>query len=79
MTTEQLDVSRKAKPFRPFTLHLTDGTKHEVSHPELTWRTPGGRTIFVNLGGEKIAIIDLLLVAQMSHCNGSSARQRKRR
>jgi hypothetical protein len=79
MKTEQLDAIHTAKPFRAFTLHLADGTKHVVAHPEMMWRTPGGRTAFVSLGGEKVAIVDLLLVTQITHGNGSSARQRKRR
>jgi hypothetical protein len=77
MTTEQLDAVHKAQPFKPFTLHLADGSKHSVSHPELMWRTPGGRTVYVSPGGEKVAIIDLLLVTKITHGNG--ARRRRRR
>lgn len=77
MTTDQLDTVHRAQPFRPFTLHLADGTKHSVSHPELLWRTPGGRTVFVSLGGEKVAIIDLLLVTKITHGNGVRRRPRK--
>jgi hypothetical protein len=76
MTTAQLDTIAKAQPFKPFTLHLADGTQHHVSHPELIWRTQGGRTVFVNLGGESVAIIDLLLVTKITTGNG--ARRRKR-
>ena len=79
MTTEQLDAVHKAQPFRPFTLHLADGTKHQVSHPELIWRTQGGRTVFVNLGGEKVAIIDLLLVTKITQGNGTRRRRRRER
>jgi hypothetical protein len=78
MTTEQLDALHHAKPFQPFTIHLADGTKYEVRHPELIWRTQGGRTIFINLGGEKVAIVDLLLVTQITHGNGANGRRRKR-
>jgi hypothetical protein len=77
MTTEQLDAVHKAQPFHPFTLHLADGTAHSVSHPELIWRTPGGRTAFVSGGGEKVAIIDLLLVTQITTGNGTTGRRRK--
>lgn len=75
MTTEQLDSVAKAQPFQPFTVYLADGTKHRVSHPELIWRTPGGRTIFISLGGERVAIVDLLLVTKITKGNG--ARRRK--
>jgi hypothetical protein len=76
MTVEQLDSVAKAQPFKPFTLYLADGTKHTVNHPELIWRNPSGRTIVISLGGDKLAIIDLLLVTRITHGNG--ARRRKR-
>jgi hypothetical protein len=77
MTTEQLDAVHKAKPFKPFTLYLADGTKHYVAHPEVMWRTKGGRTIFLNPEGEKVAIIDLLLVTKIMHGNGAQRRRRE--
>ncbi len=77
MTTEQLDSVHNAQPFQPFTLHVADGTKHEVSHPELIWRTPGGRTIFVSEGGEKVAIIDLLLVTKITKGHASNGKRRR--
>ena len=77
MTTDQLDAVHQAKPFRPFMLHLADGTEHYVTQSELIWRTPGGRTIIVSLGGEKMAIIDLLLVTKITHGNGASQRRRR--
>jgi hypothetical protein len=75
MTTDQFDIVHKAEPFRPFTLHLADGTNHGVTHPELVWRTPGGRTVFVSLGGEKVVIIDLLLVTKITQGNGARRRR----
>jgi hypothetical protein len=77
MTVDQLDAVHKAQPFRPFTLHLADGTEHRVTHPELMWRTPSGRTIVISLGGEKIAIIDLLLVTKIIQGNGASRRRKR--
>ena len=77
MTTDQLDAVHKAQPFKPFTLHLADGTRHRVPHPEMIWRAPGGRTIVVSLGGEKMAIIDLLLVTKITHGNGVRRRKRE--
>ncbi len=76
MTIEQLDTIHKAQPFKPFTVHLADGAKHYVPHPELLWHPPGGRTIFVSEGGEKVAIIDLLLVTKITHGNGARRRRR---
>jgi len=77
MTIEQLDAVYKARPFKPFTVHLADGTEHHVAHPELMWHTPKGRTIVISLGGEKMAIIDLLLVTKITHGNGAQRRRRQ--
>lgn len=27
------------KPFRPFRLYLTDGSKHDITHPDMIWLT----------------------------------------
>ena len=74
MTIEQLDAVHKAKPFHPFVVHLADGTSIAVRHPELLWRTQGGRTIFINTGGEEVSIVDLLLVTRIAVANGSKLR-----
>jgi hypothetical protein len=78
MTTEQIDRLHQAKPFRQFTIHLADGTRHRVVSPEFLWRPPGGRTIFVSKGGEDVAIIDLLLVTKLTMGNGARRRRSER-
>ena len=77
MTTEQIKTVHEARPFRPFTIHLADGTSVDVSHPELMWRTQGGRTVFVNTSGEDVAIIDLLLVTKLTLSKGTTRRRRR--
>ncbi len=67
------------RPFRPFYIHTADGVEFEVRHPEMAWQTEGGRTVFVNTGGESVQIIDLLLVTRLSYANGSKRRARTRR
>ena len=76
MTVEQLDAIHNAKPFRPFIVHLADDTSIPVNHPELLWRTQGGRTIFINTGGEDVSIVDVLLVTRITTANGSKLRER---
>jgi hypothetical protein len=78
VTTEQLKNAHEAKPFRPFTIHLADGTSLGVPHPELLWRTQGGRTIFVNTAGENVAIVDLLLVTKLTMHNGNVGVKRRK-
>ena len=79
MTIEQLDALHQSRPFRPFTIHLADGTKHRVVSPEFLSRTPSGRTIVVNEGSDAVIIIDLLLVTKITQVNGVQRRRRKQR
>jgi hypothetical protein len=76
MTSEQMRAVHRAQPFRPFAIHLADGTSVDVTHPELLLQTQGGRTIFVNTVGEEVAIIDLLLVTKITYRTGQTRRRR---
>jgi hypothetical protein len=78
MTSEQLKTLHEAKPFRPFTIHMADGTSVPVNHPELLLRTQGGRTAFVNTEGEMVTIVNLLLVTKLTYQNENGARRRRR-
>lgn len=78
MTIEQLKSAQEAKPFRPFTVHVADGTSVDVPHPEMLWRTPGGRTIFISTEGEDVQIIDRLLVTKLTMQNGTHGSRRKK-
>ncbi len=69
MTIDRVKELFKAQPFVPFTIHMADGMELPVSHSELMWITPGGRTIFVARGTnetDRIEIIDALLVTRLS-------------
>jgi hypothetical protein len=77
MTSDQLKTLHEAKPFRPFTIHMADGTSVDVNHPELMLRTQGGRTAFVNTEGEKVTIVDLLLVTKLTYSDGNGRRRRR--
>jgi hypothetical protein len=81
MTTDKIKELLGAKPFKPFRIHVADGEVLSVTHPELMWITPGGRTIFVARGPKEedgVAIIDLLLVTQLTMANGNGSRRRKK-
>jgi hypothetical protein len=77
MSTEQIKTLQKARPFRPLTIHRANGSSVVVPHPEMMWRTQGGRTVFVNTGGEDVAIDDLLLVTKLTLTNGATGRRRR--
>jgi len=84
MTPTQLRELHGAKPFKPFEIHVADGDVLRVTHPELLWLHPGGRTLIVARGPSEedgMAILDLLLVTKLVTSNGASKGKngRKRR
>ncbi|HXE54576.1 MAG TPA: hypothetical protein VN541_16255 [Tepidisphaeraceae bacterium] len=40
MTTNQLREIAKREPFEPFTIHMADGSKFKVTHPESLFVPP---------------------------------------
>ncbi len=44
MQVERLVQLHKARPFRPFRIHLADGRRLDVEHPESLAHTLKGRT-----------------------------------
>jgi hypothetical protein len=40
MLQEEMIQLLRARPFRPFRLHLANGETHDVRQPELVWVTP---------------------------------------
>ena len=66
MTLETLRKVHSARPFQPFTLHIADGRRLFVPHPEFLW-IPGnvGRTIFVTAEPDAPEFVDLLLITSI--------------
>lgn len=62
MTRHDVYTTLQARPFRRFSLRLTDGSLVPVPHPEFILLTQGGRTAVVNTEGNKLQILDLALV-----------------
>jgi hypothetical protein len=50
ITARQIREYVQAKPFKPFLLFLSDGSSHEVPHPEFAWVF--GSTVFVGVAGK---------------------------
>jgi hypothetical protein len=50
ITANQIREYLQAKPFKPFLLFLSDGSSHEVPHPEFAWVF--GSTVFVGVAGK---------------------------
>ena len=62
------------KPFRPFLLFLSDGSKHDVPHPEFAWvygarmfiGTPGKATPYSDGLLKEIAILHVTRVEELA-------------
>ena len=80
MTVEQLRNTQRAQPFVPFTLHLADGRKYTINHPDFISSHPQGRTVIVYKPGTAgdFEIVDLLLVVGIE-VNHTKPRARRKR
>lgn len=78
MTIEQIRTAHEARPFRPFTIVLADGSRVRVRSPEFLAHPGHGRTVIVFERGESYRVIDLLLVTslEVGHANGSTRRRK---
>jgi len=66
MRIEELRKVQRAKPFRPFVLHLVDGREFQVNHPEFLFLGHNERTAIVDDVDGSFEIIDPMLVASVS-------------
>lgn len=65
MTSEQLRLAQQAAPFQPFSIHLPDGRKLHVPHPEFLSVAPTGRIAVVYQEDGSASVIDVLLVTAL--------------
>jgi hypothetical protein len=61
MTTQELDLHHKQRPFEPFRLLVANGRSYDVRHPQRLASLRTGRMISVATD-EGFVILDLLLV-----------------
>ena len=64
MTSQQLRETRDANPFRPFTIHLTNGRTFRVPHRDFVSISPTGRTVMI-YKEDAFSILDMLLVTEL--------------
>jgi len=65
MTIESIRELYEARPFQPFTIHLADGRRVSVQHPEFLAFAPKARTFVVAQPDGAFKIIDLMLVTEL--------------
>ncbi|MBI4606806.1 MAG: hypothetical protein HY721_32985 [Planctomycetes bacterium] len=75
MTAERLRAAFRAKPFRPFRIHLADGGELQVTHPELAWVAPDGQTAVVIWPQTELNIVDLPAVTRISRARSAPRRR----
>jgi hypothetical protein len=70
---DHLRQAIRARPFRPFRIHLADGREVPVGHPENATVTSDDRCVFVYVPGEAFELLDVPLVT------GIEFRRKRRR
>jgi hypothetical protein len=65
MTMEQLRNAIKARPFKPFIMHVADGGTIPVQHPEFILTVPSGSTAVVVQPDDTTNIVDLLSISHL--------------
>jgi hypothetical protein len=65
MKTSELRRAHRARPFRPFRLHLADGRALSVTHPENLMVSSDGRVAAVYVPREGLEIVDLPLTTAL--------------
>ena len=63
---DQIRECLRARPFQPLVIHLADGRRLPVPHPEFAMMTPSGRTLFVTDENDRVDRVDTLLVTSVS-------------
>jgi hypothetical protein len=75
MTINEFREALHGSPFRPFIIHLADGRKIPVPHPDFAMVTGAGRTAHISRPGDEwFTVIDLLLVTQLEVPGGNGAK-----
>jgi hypothetical protein len=71
MNPVQLQKLLSARPFQPFTVHVSDQASYAIPSPEFILSTKSGRSIAVlSADGETFSIIDMLHVTRVTTDKG---------
>jgi hypothetical protein len=65
MTIQRLQEVYRARPFKPFNIHMADGRVLHVPHSEFMAMSPTGRTVVVYDAEDNLSILDLLLMSEI--------------
>ena len=76
MTTNEIRKLHEASPFRPFLIHIADGRKVRVAHPDFMATAPAARTVVVYQPDGSFEIVELLLVTALKVQANGAAKKR---
>ncbi len=66
MLAENLRVFKRARPFRPFTIHVGSGEAYVVAHPELLTIVPDETLAIVASAPARVALIEIAGITDVS-------------
>jgi len=64
---ENLRAIRRAKPFRPFTIHATSGESYLVDHPELIIFVPDESVAIIASAPSNVSLVDVASISDVSY------------
>jgi len=64
---ENLRAMRRAKPFRPFTIHATSGESYLVAHPELIIFVPDESVAIIASAPSNVSLVDVASISDVSY------------
>ena len=66
MKADELRKLLRARPFRPFVVHLPSGDSVSVFHHDFAYLSPDGRTLFTYQKDYSFDMIDVMLIQSVS-------------
>ncbi len=74
MDAKSIGAWRRARPFRPFVLHLDSGETFEVAHPENLGFSPDTPVLIIWGGPEGVTMIDVDAISAITHRKSPSGK-----
>jgi hypothetical protein len=65
MYSEEVKELLDAAPFVPFSMHMANGKKFRIDHPELAMLSSGKRFLVIGLPNDAVALADLRLATHV--------------
>jgi hypothetical protein len=66
MLTEELRTQLRTRPFRPFTIHLSDAREISVMHQDYAWLLQNGSMLFVEDKAGKVHHISTIHITHLT-------------